>query len=170
MPAIFRDQRELDRRFHVEPPPIAGRYGALVTSRPFVANVPDGPIAGTVDGDGPPLLLLHGGPSLTEYMSALDGETSGWRRVRYQQRSLAPSMLTGPFSIENHVADALAVLDQLEIERAAVLGHSWGGHLALHLALAAPDRVTGIVSVDPLGAVGDGGAAETGQHLSERLA
>jgi pimeloyl-ACP methyl ester carboxylesterase len=135
----------------------------------FVVNVPDGPIAGTVDGDGPPLLLLHGGPGLTDYMSALDDETAGWRRIRYQQRGLAPSTLTGPFTIENHVADALAVLDQLGIDRAVVLGHSWGGHLALHVALAAPGRVTGIVCVDPLGAVGDGGAAEMGQHLTERM-
>lgn len=50
-----------------------------------------------------------------------------------------------------------------------MLGHSWGGHLALHLALAHPDRVAGLVIVDGLGAVGDGGLAELGQHLHERL-
>jgi pimeloyl-ACP methyl ester carboxylesterase len=33
-----------------------------------------------------------------------------------------------------------------------VVGHSWGGHLALHLLLAHPDRLLGVVAVDPLGA------------------
>jgi pimeloyl-ACP methyl ester carboxylesterase len=140
-----------------------------VTSHPFVANVSDGPISGTVEGDGPPLLLLHGGPGLTDYMSALGAEIRGWRAISYQQRGLAPSTLSGPFTIESHVADAIAVLDELGIEQAVVLGHSWGGHLALHLALAAPDRVTGLVLVDSLGAAGDGGVVEMGQHLGERL-
>jgi pimeloyl-ACP methyl ester carboxylesterase len=77
--------------------------------------------------------------------------------------------VNGPCTVERHVADAIAVLDALQVGRAVVLGHSWGGHLALHLALSHPDRVAGLVLVDPLGAVGDGGAAETGQHLGERL-
>jgi proline iminopeptidase len=140
-----------------------------VTSHSFVANVSGGPIAGSVDGEGPPLLLLHGGPGLTDYMGALDAETGGWRRIRYQQRGLAPSTVAGPFTVESNVADAVAVLDELDIDRAVLLAHSWGGHLALHLALAAPDRVAGLVSVDPLGAVNDGGLADMGQHLTERL-
>jgi pimeloyl-ACP methyl ester carboxylesterase len=122
-----------------------------------------------VDGDGPPLLLLHGGPAMTDYMSMLDGETRGWRRIYYQQRGHAPSTVTGPFTVETHVADAIAVLDELGVDQVVLLGHSWGGHLALQLALAMPDRVAGIVSVDAPGAVGDGGVAEMGQHLGERL-
>jgi pimeloyl-ACP methyl ester carboxylesterase len=78
-------------------------------------------------------------------------------------------VVDGPYTVERHVADALAVLDSLQIGRAVVLGHSWGGHLALQLAVAHPDRVAGLVIVDGLGAVGDGGAAEMGQHLGERL-
>jgi proline iminopeptidase len=136
---------------------------------PFVAITPDGPIAGSFTGSGPPLLLLHGGPAISDYMDLLGPEVDGWRSVRYQQRSLPPSAVNGPFSVERHVADAVAVLDTLRIGRAVVLGHSWGGHLALHLALAHPERVAGLVIVDPLGAVGDGGAAELGQHLVERL-
>ena len=48
--------------------------------------------------------------------------------------------------------DALAVLDAFAIERAWVIGHSWGGHLALQLAVAHPQRLLGLVCVDPLGA------------------
>ena len=46
--------------------------------------------------------------------------------------------------------DALAVLDAFGIERAWVVGHSWGGHLALHLLTAHPERLLGVVCVDPL--------------------
>jgi len=99
----------------------------------------------------------------------LGPEVDGWRAVRYQQRGLAPSALSGPFTVERHRADAIAVLDTLGIGEAVVLGHSWGGHLALQLGLFHPDRVAGLVIVDSFGAVGDGGVAEMGQHLIEPL-
>ncbi len=135
----------------------------------FVAQTPSGSIAGHVSGSGAALLLLHGGPAMTDYMDMLYPEAEGWRAVRYQQRGLTPSAVSGPFSVERHVADAVAVLDTVGMGRAVVLGHSWGGHLALQLALARPDRVAGLVIVDPLGAVGDGGVAEMGQHLVDRM-
>jgi proline iminopeptidase len=141
-----------------------------VTEETFAASTPDGPIAGHTGGSGAPLLLLHGGPALSDYMDMLGPELDGWRWVRYQQRGLAPSALAGPFTVERHVADAVAVLDRLGIGRTIVLGHSWGGYLALQLALAHPDRVAGLVIVDPLGAVGDGGLKEMSQQLRSRLA
>jgi len=61
------------------------------------------------------------------------------------------------------------VLDGLEIERAWVVGHSWGAHLAMHVAVAAPERLLGAVVIDPLGAVPDGGEAELGMNLTSRL-
>jgi pimeloyl-ACP methyl ester carboxylesterase len=136
----------------------------------FETDTGAGLISGSVAGDGPPLLMLHGGPGLSDYMHLLAPETAGWLTIRYQQRCLAPSALTGPFTVERHVADAVAVLDSLGIERAVVLGHSWGGHLALQLAVAAPERVTGLVLIDPQGAIEpDGGGAEMGQRLLTRL-
>lgn len=47
------------------------------------------------------------------------------------------------------------MLDAFDLERAWVLGHSWGGHLALHLLVAHPGRLLGVVAVDPLGAFAD---------------
>jgi pimeloyl-ACP methyl ester carboxylesterase len=141
-----------------------------VTEDVFVAQTREGPIAGHVSGSGPALLLLHGGPALSDYMDLLYPETDGWRCVRYQQRGLTPSAVSGPFTVQRHVADAVAVLDTLGAGRAVVLGHSWGGFLALQLAASDPGRVAGLVIVDPLGAVGDGGVAEMGQHLAGRMA
>ncbi len=114
--------------------------------------------------------MLHGGPGLTDYLPLLSDEVADWRWISYQQRGLPPSVSAGPYTLEQHVSDAIAVLDELGVDRAVVLGHSWGGYLAMQLAAARPDRVSGLVIVDPLGAVGDGGVAEMGNQLADRLA
>lgn len=111
----------------------------------------------TISGDGPDLLCLHGGPGLSDYVAMLDDEIDGWRRISYTQRGLAPSPTAGPFTVAQHVADAVTVLDELGLEDVVVLGHSWGGFLAAALAMEHPDRVRGLLLIDPLGIVGDGG-------------
>jgi pimeloyl-ACP methyl ester carboxylesterase len=141
-----------------------------MTDKAFAINVGAGVLTGAETGDGPALLMLHGGPGLTDYMSLLAGETAGWRAIRYQQRGLAPSLLDGPFTVDQHVNDVIAVLDGLGLDRVPILGHSWGAHLALQVAAAVPDRITGLVLVDGLGvAEPDGGAGQFGQGLISRL-
>src|SRR5262245_31944648 len=130
----------------------------------FVVEVPGGKIVGWQSGDGSPALVLHGGP-MTDYTATLTALLPPLRTVRYQQRGLPPSTLAQPYAIEAHVADALAVLDALDIERAWVIGHSWGGHLAMHLAAARPDRVLGLVAIDTLGAVPDGGWGDLDRNI-----
>ncbi len=128
-----------------------------------------GVIAGWRSGSGRAALVLHGGPGLSDFTEGLAGELDGWAAIRYQQRGLAPTTVEGPYTVEANVADALAVLDGLGIDRAWIVGHSWGGHLAMHVAAAAPERVLGLVAVDPLGAVPDGGEAELEACLTGRL-
>lgn len=136
----------------------------------FHAPVAGGEIVGWVRGSGPPTLLLHGGPGLSDYLADLATELSAVMTVaRYQQRGLAPSVVEGDRTVEGHVADAVAVLDALGWERAWAIGHSWGGHLAMHLAVARPERLLGIVALDMLGAVPDGGLAALGEHLTRGL-
>jgi pimeloyl-ACP methyl ester carboxylesterase len=119
-------------------------------------------------GDGPALLCLHGGPGLSDYLTDLGDETAGWRRVSYTQRGLAPSTTDGPFSVDQHVADAVTVLDGLGLDEAVVLGHSWGGFLAAALAAQHPGRVRGLLLVDPLGVVGDGGFGRFSEQMLAR--
>src|SRR3954470_5244668 len=111
----------------------------------------------TVVGDGPPLLCLHGGPGMSDYLAMLGDETDGWRRITYTQRGLTPSTTTGPFTVAQHVADAVSVLDDLGLEDAVGLVHSWGGFPVAALAMEHPDRVQGVLLIDPLGIAGDGG-------------
>ncbi|HEX6475036.1 MAG TPA: alpha/beta hydrolase [Candidatus Limnocylindria bacterium] len=139
--------------------------------REFRADVAGGQIVGWRSADaGPPALLLHGGPSLSEYLDSLAAELAGVvTSARYQQRGLAPSLVEGPFDVDTHVADAVGVLDALGWDRAWVIGHSWGGHLAMHLAVAHPERLLGLVVLDSLGAVDDGGTAMLGPNLMAEL-
>jgi proline iminopeptidase len=105
------------------------------------------------------VLLLHGGPGMSfEYLDGLAEEIgAGFQVAAYQQRGIEPSTLEGPFAVEREVADALAVLDALSWDRAWIVGHSWGGHLLLHIAVAAPERLDGGLAIETLGAVADGG-------------
>ena len=140
------------------------------TEQEFHAPVPGGEIVGWVRGSGPPALLLHGGPGLSDYLADLAAELSEVVTVaRYQQRGLAPSVVDGDRTVEGHVADAVAVLDALGWDKAWVIGHSWGGHLAMHLAVAHPDRLLGLVAFDALGAVSDGGGEALGENLMRGL-
>lgn len=133
-----------------------------MTRRELRAQIDGGELVGWVAGDGTPLLLLHGGPGLNyDYLDGLDAEIgAGYEIAAYQQRGLAPSMTDGPFDIATQVDDVRRVLDALGWDTAYVLGHSWGGHLAMHAAVALTDRLRGVLVVDPLGAVGDGGEKE----------
>jgi pimeloyl-ACP methyl ester carboxylesterase len=90
--------------------------------------------------------------------------------IRYQQRGQEPTNVGEPYTVEAHVDDAVAVLDGLGIERAWIVGHSWGGHLAMHLAAARADRLLGLIAIDPLGAVPDGGEKDLEENLTKRLA
>lgn len=136
----------------------------------FAVEVDGGRIAGWCAGSGPPALVLHGGPGLSDVTEGLADELADrFTTIRYQQRGLPPTTVEEPYSVETSVADALAVLDGLGIDRAWAVGHSWGAHLAMHLAVAAPDRVLGLVAIDALGAIPDGGEADLERNLTERL-
>jgi pimeloyl-ACP methyl ester carboxylesterase len=131
----------------------------------------EGPlIAGRRACSGPPVLLLHGGPGLGfDYLRGLADELAEENDVAwYQQRGQEPSAAERPYTVAADVGDARRVLDALGWERAYVVGHSWGGHLALHVAKAMPERLLGVLAVDPLGSVGDGRWPEFDEEIFRR--
>jgi pimeloyl-ACP methyl ester carboxylesterase len=136
----------------------------------FTTNEGEPLIAGLRAGNGPPVLLLHGGPGLSfDYLRDLAEELAEENDVAwYQQRGQAPSAVEGPHTVAADVDDARRVLDALGWETAYVVGHSWGGQLALHVAEAMPDRLRGVLCVDPLGAVGDGRWPEFDEEIFRR--
>lgn len=101
-----------------------------------------------VAGHGPDVLLLHSGvcdrrmwdpqwPALSER----------FRVVRPDLRGFGETPLTpGRFS---HADDVAAVLDHLAIDRAIIVGSSFGGLVALETATAHPDRVAALILLCP---------------------
>lgn len=135
----------------------------------FSVPTSSGALSGWVSGVGPRVLAIHGGPGMNyDYLDDAVAELAARYTVAtYQQRGLAPSTDQGEFTIAEALADIAAVLDGLGWETAHLMGHSWGGHLAFHAAVGLPDRLAGVLSVDPLGGVGDGGE---GAFAAEMLA
>ena len=138
---------------------------------PFTVPTRSGHLGGWRAGAGERVLLLHGGPGLSYgHLDSLAEELAADYEVAFfQQRGLEPSTAQGPFTVEQALADIGSVLDWLGWERAWLVGHSWGGHLAFHAAVSIPERLLGVLSVDPLGAVGDGGAESFGAELMRRV-
>ncbi len=101
-----------------------------------------------VSGKGPALLLLHGFTGDATTWEPFRDAWSGFRCFRVDiighGRSDAPADARR-YSMAHAVEDLVAVLDALDIEETALVGYSMGGRLALHLALAAPERLTALV-------------------------
>jgi 3-oxoadipate enol-lactonase len=96
-------------------------------------------------GAGPPVLLIHGSPldarMWDEQVSAFSAQH---RVVRYDVRGYGRSALPGDVAYR-HEEDLAALLALLGIERAAILGSSMGGRLAVDFALAYPEAVSALV-------------------------
>lgn len=138
---------------------------------PFTATTDSGELSGWVAGEGPRVLAVHGGPGMNAgYLNdAVSELATRYRVATFQQRGLAPSTEQGEFTVAEAVADLAAVLDGLGWDSAYLMGHSWGGHLVFHAAVAIPERLSGVLSVDPLGAVGDGGGVAFGAEMVARV-
>ena len=146
-------------------------YAAPMERTPFTVPTESGELSGWVAGEGPRVLAIHGGPGMNyDYLDDAVLELAARYQVAtFQQRGLAPSTLQGEFTVAEAVADIAAVLDGLGWDTAYLVGHSWGGHLVFHAAVAIPDRLAGVLSVDPLGAVGDGGTEAFGAEMLARV-
>jgi proline iminopeptidase len=124
----------------------------------------------TETGRGVPLIACHGGPGLWDMFGSLASMLAGEIRViRWDQRGCGRSERRGPYSVARSVADLDAVRADLGLDRAAVLGHSWGATLALRYALDHPDRVSALIYVSGTG-LGWAWHEPFQQAIAERLA
>ncbi|MEM6639125.1 MAG: alpha/beta hydrolase [Pseudomonadota bacterium] len=114
------------------------------------ANQADVALDYRVQGGGEPLVLLHslGGSAgdWSEHMTAL---ASRYRVIAPSLRGFGDSQKPdGPMTIMQYADDVIGVLDELNIVRAHVLGHSMGGAVALQLAVAYPERLNSLIVIN----------------------
>ena len=109
-------------------------------------------------GEGPPVILLHGGLGHSGnwgyQVSAL--VSAGYRVVLIDSRGHGHSTRDSrPYSYELMASDVLAVMDILRLKKAALVGWSDGACIALIVGLQAPERVAGVFffgcNMDPSG-------------------
>ncbi|MFF5207896.1 alpha/beta fold hydrolase [Streptosporangium sp. NPDC000396] len=114
-------------------------------------------------GTGRPLVALHGhmseGASFADLAAALAPE---WRVIAPDQRGHGESDRASDYSREGYIADVVALLDHLGLDRAVVLGHSLGAINTYQLAARHPERVSAFVNAE--------GAASLGLDGSNPLA
>ena len=126
-------------------------------------RVDDAKTAYEVRGDGEPVLLIPLSVFIDGLAHPLFGEAAlagAYRLIHYYRRGWSGSTLgDGPSSVARQAADAVALLEHLEIERVHVAGHSYGGVIALQLALDAPELVRSLALLEPALRAGPEGQA-----------
>ncbi|MET8983234.1 alpha/beta hydrolase [Streptomyces sp. NPDC004539] len=94
----------------------------------------------------PPVVMLHGGPGLPDYLGDVAPMVADLTPVyRYDQRGTGRSPWEGRHSLGRHVDDLAELLDVWEVPRAVLVGHSYGTDLASRFCLAYPDRIAGML-------------------------
>ena len=150
-------------RFRRDARQTLARYGRWVNSFSHSQVAANGIEFHVVEaGAGEPVLLLHGFPELwyswRHQLPALAG--AGYRALAPDMRGFGGSSVpegVGAYDIETLTADVVGLMDSLDLESAAVVGHDWGANLAWKTALLYPDRVSAVagLSVPYLPAGGD---------------
>jgi len=114
-------------------------------------------------GEGPPVLMLHGvGSALDSFDIIAASLATRYRVLRYDLRGHGDSgKPPGPYSLSDFVNDAIDLLDARGIQRAQLIGFSFGAMIAQAVAIEHPDRVDRLVLVSSV-------AARTAQE-SERM-
>jgi pimeloyl-ACP methyl ester carboxylesterase len=102
-----------------------------------------------VRGNGPPLVMLHGGVDPSEMFGAPLAEMAKhFKVIAIDARGHGFSKDTNaPWSCEQAADDVAAVLTQLKIDKASVMGYSFGGAIAVQFAIRHPDRLDKLVIV-----------------------
>lgn len=93
---------------------------------------------------GPPLVLIHGWALSLDYWDAVVPQLATRRGLlRYDRRGFGATQ--GPYDPTLACDDLIALLDAAGIARACLVGMSQGARVAIHTAIRAPQRVSGLV-------------------------
>lgn len=101
-------------------------------------------------GDGAPVLALHGLASSAHWYDIVAPLLCDrFRIIAPDQRGHGQTTQANDgYDWRSVASDAVGLLDVLEIEKAIVFGHSWGGNVAVATAAHHPERVSALVMID----------------------
>lgn len=101
------------------------------------------------EGSGEPIVLIHGFPFTRDLWDIQAQQLAEHARViRPDLRGMGRSSVTdGPYLMETLAGDIAAVLDALAIDRAAIVGHSLGGYVAMAFCRMYTERVARLALV-----------------------
>lgn len=108
-------------------------------------------------GQGKPIVVLHGGPGMFHdyFLPHFEPLAQDFQLIFYDQRGngCSPAKLTADnFTVEQLVDDLEAFRRFLGLPKMTLLGHSWGGLLAMHYAIAHPDKLDKMILSNPAAA------------------
>jgi pimeloyl-ACP methyl ester carboxylesterase len=124
----------------------------MITQTLQRANFGGGSVEFSEVGSGDPVVLIHGS-HIADAIAPLLSEPSladRYRLILYHRRGFAGSSHPSqPLSIADHAADCRELMRALGLERAHVVGYSFGGDIALQLALDFPSAVHSLAILEP---------------------
>lgn len=105
-----------------------------------------------IPGDGPPIVLMHGFPDDHNIYDRLLPLLSPRRAVAFDWHGYGRSERSelGGFSLQEHASELEALLDQLDIDQAVLVGHDASGPDAVAFTIAHPQRVTHLVLLNTI--------------------
>ena len=111
-------------------------------------------------GSGTPVIVIHGGPGLdhTYLLPQLADLSDEYKLIFYDQRGSGKSEAvvdSTTITLDNFVEDLEVLRRELKIEKVNLLGHSWGGFLAMNYALKYPDNIDKIILISTIPASSD---------------
>lgn len=111
-------------------------------------------------GQGPPIIVLHGGPEFdhTYLLPELDRLADAFRLIYYDQRGRGKSVRNvkaDDVNFASEIDDLDRLRQYFQLDSVAVLGHSWGGLLAMEYAIRHPHRVSHLILMNSIFASSD---------------
>jgi pimeloyl-ACP methyl ester carboxylesterase len=133
---------------------IARKVEAALPARGSKVDVPGARLHVREQGSGPALLMIHGlAGQMAHYTYGINDRLAGEFRVVTVDRPGSGYSTRDPGTaadLSTQAAALVALIDQLQLGRPLVVGHSLGGAVALTLALEYPERVGGLALVAPV--------------------
>jgi proline iminopeptidase len=110
--------------------------------------MPSIPLNTKIQGEGYPILCLHGHPGSGQCMAVFTQSLSNqFQTIAPDLRGYGQSQVRQPFQMNDHLLDLEELIEQLQLDQFIIIGWSLGGILGLELALRQPQRVKGLILV-----------------------